>query len=227
MARYLLAHDMEVLQMSGKNWLGGTALAIFIMACLTAACALNMASSKLSYVDRVTVAGFPKRVGVATLVGNLAAQQDATSRLSRGLIDLGFQVVTNNWNVDNILGQWAEGVSETIPAGTRKQLEEAYGLQGVFVGILSQDKGNIVNETRLSLRLIDVPTGKLVWSANVRGGGVAGLSGSVNDRAVGAVEKALHSLEKDIYPDPKKTKQMNSQPSTDLRWSEASMKGSD
>ena len=85
--------------------MGKTALAVLIIACLTAACALNMASSKLSYGDRLTVAGFPKRVGVATLVGNLAARQDATNRLSRGLVDLGFQVVTSNWDVDKILRQ--------------------------------------------------------------------------------------------------------------------------
>jgi hypothetical protein len=205
-----------MLQMSGKNWLGGTVFAVFI-GCLTAACALNMASSKLSHGDRLPVAGFPKRIGVATIVGNLTAQQDATSRLSRGLIDLGFQVVTNNWNVDRILGQWAEGVSETIPETIRRRLEERYGLEGLFVGTLSQDKGNIVNETRLSLRLIDVPTGKLVWSANVLGRGVAGLSGGVKDTAVAAVEKALHSLEKDIYPNPKENKQKNSQASSALR----------
>ena len=203
--------------MSGKSWLGGAAFAIFVIACLIEACALNMASSKLSSGDRVPVAGFPRRIGVATLVGNLAAQQDATARLSRGLIDLGFQVVTNNWNVDRTLGQWAEGVFETIPETVRRRLEEQYGLEGIFVGILSQDKGNIVNETRLSLKLIDVPTGKAIWSANVLGGGVAGLSGGVNDTALAAVDKALHSLEKDIYHNPKRNKQKNSQASSTLR----------
>ena len=100
--------------MFGKNCLGKTVFAALVIACLTAACALNTAS-QLSYGDRLTAAGFPKRIGVATLVGNLTAQQDATSRLSRGLIDLGFQVVTVNWDVDRILGRWAEGASETIP----------------------------------------------------------------------------------------------------------------
>ena len=121
--------------MFGKNCLGKTVFAALIIACLTAACALNTASSKLSYGDRLTVAGFPKRVGVATLVGNLTAQQDATSRLSRGLIDLGFQVVTSNWDVDKILGRWAEGVSETIPehysqkAGRTVWTSRAYSLE--------------------------------------------------------------------------------------------------
>ena len=111
----------------------------------------------------------------------------------------------------------AEGVSETIPEHIRKKLEERYGLEGIFVGTLSQDKGNFVDETRLSLRLISVPTGKLVWSANVVGGGVTGLDGGVNERAVSAVEKALHSLEKDVYSDPKGTPQGNSQTSSALQ----------
>jgi len=203
--------------MSGKNCLGGTALTILIIACLTAACALNMASSKLSSGDRPPALAFPKRVGVATLTGNLAAQQEATTRLSRGLIDLGFQVATNNWNVDKILGGWAEGVYETIPEPVRRELQEQYGLEGIFVGTLSQDQGNVVNETRLSLRLISVPTGKLVWSANVLGGGVAGLSGGVKDTALAAVQKALASLEKDLYKDPKENKRGTRQASSALQ----------
>ncbi|HME44594.1 MAG TPA: hypothetical protein VKF36_16010 [Syntrophorhabdales bacterium] len=213
--------------MSGKNCLGGTALTIFIIACLTAACALNVASSKLSSGDRPPVVTFPKRVGVATLTGNLAAQQEATTRLSRGLIDLGFQVVTSNWNVDKVLGRWAEGVFETIPEPARRQLQEQYGLEGIFVGILSQDQGNVVNETRLSLRLISVPTGKLVWSANVLGGGVAGLSGGVKDTALAAVQKALASLEKDLYKDPKENKQGTRQTSSTLQLKGIQSKKSD
>ncbi|HUJ90599.1 MAG TPA: hypothetical protein VLX12_10415 [Syntrophorhabdales bacterium] len=185
--------------------------------CLAAACALNVASSKLSYGDRLTVAGFPKRVGVATLAGNLAAQAEATDRLSRGLVDLGFQVVARSWAMDKVLRQSAEGISEKIPERIRKRLEEQYGLEGIFVGTLSQDRGNFVDETRLSLRLISVPTGNLVWSTNVVGGGVTGLDGGVNERAVSAVEKALHSLEKDVYPDPKGNPKGKSQASSALQ----------
>jgi hypothetical protein len=188
--------------MLSKDWVKGTLFAASIIACLTTACSLNVASSKLSSGDHVPLAGFPERVGVATIGGNLAARQDATSRLARGLVDLGFKVVANNWDVDKILGKGANGIDETIPEAIRRGLEERYGIKGLFVGELLQDKGSIVNETRLSLRFISVPTGKLIWSANVLGGGVRDLSGGVNVRAVSAVEKALNALKKDIYADP-------------------------
>ena len=183
---------------------------MFIIICLTAACALNMASSKLSPGDRVTVAGFPKRIGVATLAGNLAAREEATNRLSRGLVDLGFQVAARSWDVDKILRYSADGIYENVPESIRKELEGTYGLQGIFVGTLSQDRGNLISETRLSLRLISIPGGKLIWSTNVRGGGITGLSGGVQETAIAAAGKALQSLEKDLCPDPKKSNQTSS-----------------
>jgi hypothetical protein len=180
--------------------------------CLTAACALNRASSKLSDRDRRPVAGFPGRVGVATLVGNLTAQEEATNRFSRGLVDLGFQVVTRSSDLDRVLRRSADGVSENIPEEIRKRLEARYGLEGIFVGILSQDKGRIIDETRLSLRLLSIATGKLVWSTDVVGDAVIGLSPTVKEMAVAAVEKALQSLEKEIYPPPVKPGQASSTP---------------
>ncbi len=145
-----------------------------------------------------------RAVSVATLVGNLTAQEEATNRLSRGLVDLGFQVVARSWDLDRVLHRSADGVSENIPEEIRKKLHQPYGLQGIFIGTLSQDRGHLISETRLSLRLISVATGKLIWSTNVVGDAVTGLSGAVKDMAIAAVEKALQSLEKDIYPAPMK-----------------------
>ena len=167
--------------------------------CVTAACALNMASSKFSYGDGLP-AGFPKRVGIATLTGNLSAHEEATDRFSRGLVDLGFQVVARSWDLDRVLRWSGDGVMENIPEPIRKELEARYGLQGIFVGILSQDKGRLVDETRLTLRLISVSTGRLIWSTNVVGDAVIGLSPTAKEMGVAAAEKALRSLEKDILP---------------------------
>ncbi len=183
----------------------GAILAALAILFLTAGCALNLAKSKFSYGDRLPVSGFPSRVGVATLVGNLSAQEEATNRLSRGLVDLGFQVITNSWELDRVLRQSrGDGVSENIPENIRKELEARYKLQAIFVGILSQDKGRLIDETSLSLRLVSIPTGRLIWSTNVVGDAVIGLSPTVKEMSVAAVEKALRSLEKDIYPPPAK-----------------------
>jgi hypothetical protein len=177
----------------------------FIIVCLTAACALNMASSKLSYGDRVAVNGFPKRVAVATIVGNPPTGADATARLAQGLVDLGFDVVTSGADVDRIFHQWGYGVSETISEDSRRKLQETYRIDGLFVGTLSPDKQPLHIETRLSLRLISLPAGNLVWSANVLSEEIVGLSGGLKKTAVALAEKALQALEKDLYPDPKKS----------------------
>lgn len=179
-------------------------LIAFIIVCLTAACALNMASSKLSYGDRAVVKGFPRRVAVATVVGAPAVGADATARLSRGLVDLGFDVIRSGADVDRLLSRWGYGVSDAISAETRKRLHETYGLEGLFVGFLSPDKGQALTETQLSLRLISIPTGNLVWSANVLSQEVTPFWGGMRNTAVVLAEKALEALEKDLYQEPVK-----------------------
>ena len=201
-----------MLRMFGRHSKSEAILAALAIICLTAACALNTGSSKLSYGGPAAVAGFPSRVGVATLVGNLTARNEATSRLSRGLVDLGFQVDARSWDLDRILRWSADGVYENIPVEIRKELEERYGLQGIFIGTLSQDKGRLIDETRLSLRLVSISTGRLIWSTNVVGDAVIGMSPTVKEMSVAAVEKALRSLQKDIYPPSKKSGQTSPAP---------------
>jgi hypothetical protein len=176
----------------------------FVIVSLTAACALNMASSKLSYGDRAAVKGFPQRFAVATIVGNPPTGVDATVRLAQGLVDLGFDVVVSGADVDKIFRQWGYGVSETISDDSRKKLQETYRIDGLFVGTLSPDKQPLLIETRLSLKLISIPTGSLVWSANVLSQEIPGLSGGLKKTAVMLAEKALDALEKDLYPKPTK-----------------------
>jgi hypothetical protein len=189
------------------NVVSKAVLIAFIIVCLTAACALNMASSKLSYGDRVAVNGFPKRVAVATIVGNPPTGADATARLAQGLVDLGFDVVMSGADVDRIFHQWGYGVSGTISEDSRRKLQETYRIDGLFVGTLSPDKQPLHIETRLSLRLISLPAGNLVWSANVLSEEIVGLSGGLKKTAVTLAEKALEALEKDLYPQPTKPAQ--------------------
>ena len=211
---------LQVAKVSGRS-VSRALLALLLVISLTAACALNRASSKLSYVGAPAIASFPKRVGVATLVGNLTAQEEATDHLCRGLVDLGLQVVARNWDIDKVLRRSTEGLSETMPESLRKRLEETYGLQGIFVGTLSQERVPLINEVRLTLRLISIPDGKLLWSANVLGRGVTRFSG-VKEMAVGAVEKALESLKNDLYPDPGGSSLASSKPGMKKSGSEKS-----
>jgi hypothetical protein len=176
-----------------------------VIACLTAACALNMASSKLSYGDRVAVQGFPKRVVVATIQGNPPTGYDVTTRLAQGLVDLGFDVVMTGIDVDRILRQRGSGVSETVTEEARKKLQEAYKVEGLLVGTMAPDKELLLLETRLSLRLVAIPSGNLAWSANVTSQEIPRLSAGMKAIGVALAEKALEALEKDLYPQPKKT----------------------
>ena len=197
-------------------------LIAFIIVCLTAACALNMASSKLSYGDRAAVTWFPKRVAVATVVGAPPVGADATARLSRGLVDLGFDVVRSGADVDRVLRQWGYGISDSISADTRKRLHETYGLEGLFVGFLSPDKGQVLAETQLSLRLISIPSGNLVWSANVLSQEATPFWGGMRNTATMLAEKALEALEKDLYQEQTKSAQAPASPTLKKDQSEGS-----
>jgi hypothetical protein len=176
-----------------------------VIACLTAACALNIASSKLSYGDRVAVQGFPKRVAVATIQGNPPTGFDVTTRLAQGLVDLGFDVVMTGIDVDRTLRQRGSGVSETVTEEAKKRLQETYRVEGLFTGTVMPEKELILLETRLSLRLTAIPSGSLVWSANVLSQEIPRLSLGMKATGVALAEKALEALQKDLYPAPKKT----------------------
>ena len=207
-----MAADLERFLRIRRDVVSKAVVIAFIILCLTAACALNMASSKLSYGDRAMVKGFPKRVAVATVVGAPPVGADATARLAQGLVDLGFDVVRSGADVDRVLRQWGYGISDSISADARKRLHETYGLEGLFVGFLSPDKGQVLAETQLSLRLISIPTGSLVWSANVLSQEIQGFSWGLKKTAVTLAEKALEALEKDLYQEPTKSAQTTASP---------------
>ncbi len=176
-----------------------------VVACLTAACALNMASSKLSCGDRVPVQGFPRRVAVATIQGNPPTGYDVTARLAQGLVDLGFDVVMTGIDVDRILRQRGSGVSESITDEARRKLQETYKVDGLLTGTMMPDKEHVLLETRLSLRLVAVPSGNLVWSANILSQEIPRLSLGMKATGIALAEKALEALQKDLYPEGKKT----------------------
>jgi len=179
------------------------ALVSLVVVCFTAACALNMASSKLSYGVREVPAGVPKKVAVCTFTGSPTTQSDATDRFSRGLVDLQFNVAIPSAEADRIVGRPGEGISENMPESTRKRLQEAYGLQGIFLGTLSHERGPLTIDTRLSVKFVSLATGQFIWSANVLGHEVTGLSGGIQKAAMLAAQEALAKLEQDLLQPPK------------------------
>jgi len=49
-------------------------------------------------------------------------------------------------------------------------LQEAYGLQGIFLGRSSAPEGvPLTIDTRLSVKFVSLATGQFIWSANVLG----------------------------------------------------------
>jgi hypothetical protein len=142
---------------------------------------------------------------VATIQGNPPTGYDVTARLAQGLVDLGFDVVMTGIDVDRLLRQRGSGVSETVTEEARKKLQETYKVEGLLVGTMMPDKELVLLETRLSLRLVAIPSGKLVWSANVLGQEIPRLSLGMKATGVALAEKALEALQKDLYPEPKKT----------------------
>ncbi len=190
-----------------RKTVGQSLIAGLAVCCITAACALNTASSKFSTGDRLTLQGFPKRVAVGTIVGSPPEGTDATARLSRGLVDLGFDVVMSGGYLDRIVRSWGYAVSEAIPADARKKLHETYKLDGLFVGSLSPDKGMMLVDTQMSLRLVSLPSGTLVWSTNVGSDEFVPFWSGTRNSAIMLTEKALKALEKDLHQEPTKAGQ--------------------
>jgi len=83
-------------------------------------------------------------------------------------------------------------------------LQETYGLQGIFLGTISHERGPFTIDTRLTVKFLSLSTGQLIWSTNVLGQEVTGISGGIQRAAVLAAQEALAKLEQDLFQPPKK-----------------------
>ncbi len=164
-----------------------------------AGCATTQTSSGFSTDRNVQdlPEGIPKRVGVALFTGEIPINVQATDQFTGGLPSLGFDVVERE-HFDEIIREISLHQAGLISEKTRKRLGEQLGLEAIFVGSVTGESSIWWVDSHLNLRLIDIGTGKAIWSVTAKDPRLLSWSMDVRTSVVHTTNQALKMLKKDL-----------------------------
>ena len=141
--------------------------------------------------------GVPSIVGVPIFSGDSYISTQATDQFSAGLMQLGFEVVERA-HLEEIINERKLQYSGLVAESSRGILNEELGLQGLFVGSVTGESSAAWVDTHFNVKLIDISSGKTIWSATTKDPRAITLSMDVRTSIVHTVNSALSVLRKDI-----------------------------
>lgn len=163
-------------------------------------CATTQASSGFLVGSNVRVLpeGVPKRVGVYQFSGDYPLNIQSTDQFSAGLLRLGFDVVERQ-HLENVIDELSLQQTGIIAENTRKELGKQLGLEGIFVGSVTGEVSPMWIDSHLNIKLVDIQTGKMIWSATAKDPRILTISLDVKTSIVHTTNQALKMLERDLY----------------------------
>jgi len=141
--------------------------------------------------------GVPKRVGVSQFIGEYPINIQATDEFSSGLIVLGFDVVERQ-QISTIYNELGVQQSGIIDDDTRLEIGNQLGLQGIFVGSVTGESSIFLVDSHLNIKLVDIETGRIIWSATAKDPRFTTLSLDVRTSITHTVRNALNILKNDL-----------------------------
>lgn len=141
--------------------------------------------------------GVPKRVGVAQFSGEYPINIQASDQFASGLIELGFDVVERQ-HIANVYKELGLQLSGIIDDSTRVKLGKQLGLKGIFVGSVTGESSITWVDSHLNIKLVDIETGRIIWSATAKDPRLLTLSMDVRTSITHTVRNALDILKNDI-----------------------------
>lgn len=140
----------------------------------------------------------PKKVGCALFTGQSPINSQATELFLCGLLKLGFDVV-ERLQLDKILEELELQHTGLISPETRQILGRQLGLEGIFVGNITGRSTSFTVNTFLNLKLIDVQTGKVLWSGSFCDPRMFALTTDAQTSIIYTTREALRMLGKDLH----------------------------
>ena len=174
---------------------------------LATACASAMQGASVTGTSRMIIAdprlpaGVPQRVILLPFKGNPPVNYEATDRFAKGLPAIGFTIERTS-ETDAILAKLDLETWE-LDEGLRKMLSKKFGAQSVFLGVLDQERGRFSISSRLQVRMMELPSGRLLWTAETKGYQPSMQMGDIYALAQLCADDALKRLQKDMQgPSP-------------------------
>ena len=141
--------------------------------------------------------GVPIRVGVILFKGDRAIRLQATDSFQSGLVPLGFQVVERS-QIEAVLNELGFQQTDLVDPHTREHLGQVLGIGGVFLGSITGESRPNWIDTHLSVRLVSVKTGQILWAVEAHDPRILTFSVDVKTSAVHTVREALRLLQRDL-----------------------------
>lgn len=109
--------------------------------------------------------GVPRRVGVV-ISGDRRMAGQVSDELAAGLFRFGFEVVERN-RIDPLLTEYAMAREGYLDPAAGVKLGKVIGAEGMFVGTINWERSPGWADSHLNLRLVDVKTSRVLWTAKV------------------------------------------------------------
>jgi hypothetical protein len=109
--------------------------------------------------------GVPRKIGVV-ISGDRRMAGQISDELAAGLFRLGFEVVERN-RIDPLLTEYAMAREGYLDPSAGVKLGRVIGAEGMFVGTINWERSPGWADSHLNLRLVDVKTSRVLWTANV------------------------------------------------------------
>ncbi|WP_367871591.1 CsgG/HfaB family protein [Luteolibacter sp. Populi] len=109
--------------------------------------------------------GVPRKVGVV-IGGDRRMAGQMSDELTAKLFQLGFEVVERH-RIDPLLTEYAMAREGYLDPAASVKLGRVVGAEGMFVGTITWERSPGWADSHLNLRLVDVKTSRVLWTANV------------------------------------------------------------
>lgn len=171
---------------------------VIVLICFLSGCAVPTSSGFMSDRNMPQLPpGVPKTVGVSLFSGESPINLQATDQFSAGLVSLGFQVVERQ-HLEEVVNELGLQQSGLISEKSIKAVGEHLGLDAIFVGSITGESSAMWVDAHLNIKMVEIQTGKILWSATAKDPRLFTLSADVKTSVVHAVKNALSMLKKDI-----------------------------
>ena len=139
----------------------------------------------------------PHIVAVMPFTGDVRITRQAADRFAGGLIQLNFEVVEKE-KLETVLNELIIHPGEYVDSTKRGQLRNNLNLEGMFIGTINSRTGASRVSTELMVKMIDVGTGRMVWSAEVKDARCLNWNKDLRKSLDYTVGRALKLLKRDI-----------------------------
>lgn len=173
--------------------------ALMLLIVLTAGCAWY-SSSGFAVAEKPIPAmpeDLPEAVIVAPFSGDFRVARMAANQFTEGLLSLGFKPVDiEKSGLRKILPE--HPAIDVFDSTLLRALVERIEVEGIFTGNIANPTSRMRARSELKVKLIDIQTGEILWSANVGDPRMFSRDRTAQNSSKRAVTKALNLLDDDL-----------------------------